>query len=156
MTTLPLGNVVWRRFVSRQMVEWLKWARGVHLESHIRLWGKYVDNMDANDAAMRILSNADMDSEEISLLTRFLLPDTQFWEELEELANTGERIKKMYRVSLSATIRDVIYELSPYSQQFSEIGLISDFLSSKSAWFEVLFDHFRGYQYSLLKQADKV
>ena len=96
MTTLPLGNVVWRRFVSRQMVEWLKWARGVHLESHIHLWSKYVDNIDANDAAMRILSNADMDSEEISLLTRFLLPDNQFWEELEELANTGERIKKMY------------------------------------------------------------
>ena len=87
---------------------------------------------------------------------RFLLPEKQFWEELEELANTPERIKKMYRVSLSATIRDVIYELNPYSQQFSEIGMISDFLSRYSAWFEVLFDHFRGYQYSLLTQADKV
>jgi hypothetical protein len=156
MTTLPLGNVVWRRFVSRQMVEWLKWARSVHLESHIRLWGKYVDNMDANDAAMKVLSNSGKDSEEMSLLTQFLLPDAKFWEELEELANTPDRIKKMYRVSLSATIRDVVYELGPYAQQFSEINLISDFLSSKTAWFEVLFDHFRGYQYHLLTQADKV
>ncbi len=156
MTNLPLGNVVWRRFISRQMIEWLKWARSVHLESHIRLWRKYVENIDANDAAMRVLSNSGKETEELSLLTQFLLPEKQFWEELEELANTPERIKKMYRVSLSATIRDVIYELNPYSQQFSEIGMISDFLSRYTAWFEVLFDHFRGYQYSLLTQADKV
>ena len=156
MSAPSLGNVVWRRFVSRQMVDWLKWARTVHLESHILLWGKYVDNMDANDAAKRVLSNNNGDTEEMSLVTQFLLPDAKFWEELEELANTPDRIKRMYRVSLSATISDVVYELGPYGQQFSEINIISDFLSSNTAWFEVLFDHFRGYQYSLLKQADKV
>jgi hypothetical protein len=115
-----------------------------------------VQNIDADYAATRVLSGADRDSEEISLMAQFLLPSELFWEDLESLADTPERIKRMYRVALSATIHDVIYELNAYGQEFEEIGLIAQFLSSNSAWFEVLLNHFRGYQYSLLKQAEKL
>ena len=75
---------------------------------------------------------------------------------METLAGDDAKITRMYKVSLSATIDDILFELSPYSDSFEEIERIVDFMSRKSAWFDVLLDHFRGYQYNLLKQAEKL
>ena len=154
--TLTLGNPVWKRFINTRIGEWLIWLRGIHIESHIHLWEKYTDNFSGNEAASRALKNIGNQTDEDSLIEKLLLPPDSFWQEMETLAGDDAKITRMYMVSLSATIDDILFELSPYSDSFEEIERIVDFMSRKSAWFDVLLDHFRGYQYNLLKQAEKL
>ena len=85
-----------------------------------------------------------------------LIPPESFWAEMEALAGDENKIKRMYKVSLSATIDDILYELHPYSESFEEIDEVVQFMSRKSAWFNRLLDHFRGYQFNLLKEAEKL
>ena len=154
--TLMLGNPVWKRFINTRIGEWLIWLRGIHIDSHIHLWEKYTDNFSGDEAASRALKNIGNEKDEDSLIEKLLLPPDSFWQEMETLAGDDTKITRMYKVSLSATIDDILFELSPYSDSFEEIERIVDFMSRKSAWFDVLLDYFRGYQYNLLKQAEKL
>lgn len=154
--TLTLGNPVWKRFINTRIGEWLIWLKGIHIDSHIHLWEKYTDNFSGDEAASRALKNIGNPKDEDSLIENLLLPPDSFWREMETLAGDDVKITRMYKVSLSATIDDILFELSPYSDSFEEIERIVDFMSRKSAWFDVLLDHFRGYQYNLLKQAEKL
>lgn len=154
--TLTLGNPVWKRFINTRIGEWLIWLRGIHIDSHIHLWEKYTDNFSGDEAANRALKNIGKQNDEDSLIEKLLLPPASFWQEMETLAGDKAKITRMYKVSLSATIDDILFELSPYSDSFEEIERIVDFMSRKSAWFDVLLDHIRGYQYNLLKQAEKL
>jgi len=154
--TLTLGNPVWKRFINTRIGEWLIWLRGIHIDSHIHLWEKYADNFSGDEAASRALKNIGTQKDEDSLIEKLLLPPASFWQEMETLAGDDSKITRMYKVSLSATIDDILFELGPYSDSFEEIERIVDFMSRKSAWFDVLLDHIRGYQYNLLKQAEKL
>ena len=107
-------------------------------------------------AAQRALASVGAPNVEDSLIEKMLIPPPSFWREMELLAGDTGKIKRMYKVSLSATIDDILYELHPYSESFEEIESVVDFMSRKSAWFDILLDHFRGYQYNLLKEAEKL
>jgi hypothetical protein len=154
--TITLGNPVWKRFITTRIGEWLIWSRSIHIDSHLHLWERYTENFTADEAAQRALKNISKPSDEESLIEKLLLPPDSFWAEMETLAGEPHKIVRMYKVSLSATIDDILFELSPYSESFDEIEKIVDFMSRKSAWFDALLNHFRGYQYNLLKEAEKL
>ena len=156
MTTLNLGNPVWKRFITTRVAEWLMWLKGIHLDSYIHLWDKYTDNVDPEIAAKKALEGVGNPNHEDSLIERLLIPPESFWIEMEKLAGEDIKITRMYKVALSATFDDILYEMQPYGESFQEIEKVIDFMSRKSVWFEVLLDHFRGHQYNLLKQAEKL
>jgi predicted tellurium resistance membrane protein TerC len=155
---LILGNVVWKRYIVSRLADWLLWLRSIHLESHLHLWEKYVQSINPEIAANRALKNHKNkeQTKETSLIDALLIPPDDFWSEMETLTGTPEKVKKMYKVSLSVTIYDILFELDSYAQSFTEIEAVCDFISSYSAWFDELLNHFRGYQYNLLIQAGKL
>ena len=158
MVDIALGNPVWKRYITSRLPEWLLWMRGLHMDSHIHLWERYVEGVKPQVAATRAIKNKEQkkDDEELSMIEKMLIPSDDFWNEMETLAGTPEKITKMYKVALSVTLDDILYELHPYAESFTEIEKVDDFISRQSAWFSSLMDYLRGYQYNLLIQAGKL
>ena len=158
MVDIALGNPVWKRYITSRLPEWLLWMRGLHMDSHIHLWERYVEGVSPQVAATRAIKNKEQkkDDEELSMIEKMLIPSDDFWDEMETLAGTPEKITRMYKVSLSGTLEDILYELNPYAESFTEIEKVDDFISRQSAWFSSLMDYLRGYQYNLLIQAGKL
>ena len=137
------GNAVWWRFIVNQMPEWLKWLKSVHLPSHQRLWGKYLEATTPKMAFSKMKRVGGEDEELLSLL--FIHP-ASFWEQLE--SEVGEsKSAKMYRVALSITMDDFLHDITLYAQQFPEMRQIYVLLNTYQDWFDEFLNYLRAELY---------
>lgn len=118
-----MPNLVWRRYMSEMVANWLRWCRNVHLPSHIDVMQRFIA---LNPG---YIPKGDTTNSDIALVKDML------WDEdfILSLSDRG------LQVWANGTMGEFVDELRPYGIKFPEIEILSNFMDANLSWFERVY-----------------